>query len=106
MTQDIQDTILGLLPHADPEGEVHATLTKILDQVNRGVLVGPGSRRFLARLVAMVDNIECRHLRHDGMCPKIGRTCKHTEDYRRCHLYEEPPPPKPGANPIVPGGQS
>lgn len=104
MPEDIRDTIIGLLKYADPEGEVHEELVAMLDKVERGVMLGPKSRRLLMKLTEMVDNIECRHLRHDGLCPKVKRSCPFKKDYARCHMFEVPPRPKPGTNPIAPGG--
>jgi hypothetical protein len=105
MTQDIRDTINRLLKYADPEGEVHDELVSMSETVERGVMLGPKSRRMLMKLTEMVDNIECRHLQYDGMCPKVRKRCPFTKDYARCNMFEVLPPPKPGTNPIAPGGK-
>jgi len=104
MPHDIRDTITRLLKYADPEGEVHARLVKIADQVDRGLMIGPKSRRLLATLTEMVDNVECRYLMRDGLCPKAHGECQFTGGFAKCHMYEAPIPPKRGTDPLAPGG--
>lgn len=78
-----------MLPYARPGGEVHQELLRLRGQVDRGVLLGPAARRFLAQRVEEMEAVECCHLTHDGACRGIARKgkCDHAPNFRGCDTY-------------------
>ncbi len=89
---DMRDTIGRLLERADPEGAVHAKLTKILAAVNDGVFIGPAYQAFIDRLTGELAGFECKHVLTDGTCPVIKDKCPHTGYFQACEFYEQAKP--------------
>jgi len=95
-----------LLPYATPGGEVHTQLTTLRAQVERGILLGPQARRYIAARLEEVEAVECRHLQPDGACrgiPHKGR-CDAVPVFRCCDAYAPPPPVGGRGDPLRPRG--
>jgi hypothetical protein len=102
---NLEEVLVHLIRNADPEGQRHPKLVKLLDQVRRNVFLGPRSRAFIRKCVAMLDNVECEGVTKSGRCARIkgkGR-CDHRERYDRC-LYYVPVRPINKGSPIKLGG--
>lgn len=104
-TDNLEEVLVHLIKNADPEGHRHPRLVKLLDQVRRNVFLGPKSRAFIRKCVAILDNVECRGVTKTGRCTLIKgkRRCDNRERYDRC-LHYIPVRPVNRGNPIKLGG--
>jgi len=88
---DLLETINSLLKYADPERSAHKKLLSLRDKVQRKVMLGPKSLKYIEELIQIKDNIECARLQSNGKCNIPGkRECKFTERYKSCPWYEAP----------------
>ena len=90
--ESLEEIIDMLLQYADPEGDVHEKLVKAREKISRGVVPGVKTVALITKLRTRMDNIECRHLRYDGMCLKLHKKCDHRDKFRACLRYEAPKP--------------
>lgn len=97
-TENIQETLRFLIDNSDPEGLNHPRLVKIMDMVNRNVLIGPNSRKFIAECLAKFDNVECSALSRNGKCKvQKQKPCRYKKRFSQCPLYMEQKPERKGA---------
>ncbi len=91
MGNSLIEIVERLLDNARPGGQAHQRLLKYRDQVERNVMLGPSTMKYIRGLVSRLDaTIECRHLSETGRCSKRGRiACDSLDDYTACRLYEE-----------------
>ena len=82
------DRIEELLKVADPEGENYKKLLKIAERYENSVFPSYADIMFVNEMNELVDNIECEHVRHDGMCLVKNKDCDHKKRYKKCYLYD------------------
>ena len=103
-TTDIVETLTLLMEVSDPEGPTYQKLERLRATAARGVVLGPKSMRYIHQLIQRTDNIECAHVRRDGLCSRPGKgVCPHRKLYRQCHLFEAARPSLRGS-PLGPLG--
>jgi len=97
MAEPLIDSVDLLLASARPGGTPHKRLLKYRDQLERNVMLGPASLRFIRDLlIQMSGTIECRNLTEIGRCRKTRLGCDHVDDNKMCRLYSAARPQTKG----------
>ena len=99
-SESLLEVVDRLLLSARPGGTPHKRLLKYRDQLERNVMLGPASLRYIRELaIQLEDRIECRHLTTLGRCRKNRVACPHRDDNTKCRGYEKARPALKG-NPL------
>lgn len=97
MGDPLIESVDRLLAASRPGGTPHKRLLKYRDQLERNVVLGPASLRYIRDMLRrMTDSVECRHLTALGKCRKTRLGCDHVDDNKACKFYSAARPQTKG----------
>ena len=85
-----REVLEQLIKYARPGGQAHRRLTRYIEMTDRNVFLGPAAYRYIEKLIAIHDNIECRYLsKTEEMCLRIGKGCPFVGRFEECSGYSK-----------------